>query len=67
VTEFLPVGVFFTLGIFLKITEVAQIYGLSHVFISAKMGWGTFWATFSQTLLLTLYVTCEVIGHALKN
>jgi hypothetical protein len=61
--EFSPNGRLFTLGSGLKITEVARISGLlffhgtSYVSISTKKCWATFWATFSQTHLVTLEPT----------
>jgi hypothetical protein len=56
--EFSPIGWLFTLGSFLKMTEVAQNNGLHYVpvmyLLWQKMGWATFWATCSQTRLVTL-------------
>jgi hypothetical protein len=61
--EFSPIGRLFnkhTLGIFLKITKAAQIFGLLFssgpvmYYFDKKMGWATFWATFSKTHLVTL-------------
>jgi hypothetical protein len=58
--EFLPKGRLFTLGIFIKITEVAQNCGLLFFFslldytlILTKKVLATFWAIFSQTHLVT--------------
>jgi hypothetical protein len=57
------------LGCGLKITEVCSaslratfFHGTSLVLILAKNGWATFWATFSQTHLVTLVGSLE-IGH----
>jgi glucose uptake protein GlcU len=51
----------FTLRSFSKIIELAQIFGLlfptyqvKYLFTRQKMGLATFWATFSQTHLVTL-------------
>jgi hypothetical protein len=57
--EFSPIGRLFTLGRFLKITKVAQIFGqflhgTSELLILAKTGWAVLWAIFSQTLLVTM-------------
>jgi hypothetical protein len=58
--EFSPNGLLFTLGSYLKITEVAHIFWLlySMVKFKRKVGpkivWATFWAIFSQTHLVTL-------------
>jgi hypothetical protein len=68
--EFLPIGWLFTLGGFLKITEVAQMHVLVVPNLSVtylfwqKMGWATFWATFSQTHLVTLMDDNKNIGIA---
>jgi hypothetical protein len=57
--EFSTIGWLFTLGSFVKITEVANIIGLLFPTLKLcinfqKMDWATFWATFSQTRLVTL-------------
>jgi hypothetical protein len=54
--EFSHNGRLCTLGSVLKITEVAQIFGLlvSTCINFEKNGWVTFWAIFSQTRLVTL-------------
>jgi hypothetical protein len=50
-------------GRFMKISEVAQIYGttfsqcICSLFILTKTDWATFWATFSQTDLVTLVLS----------
>jgi hypothetical protein len=60
--EVSPIGWLFALGGFLKITEVAQMYALLFPNESVmklfwqKTGWATFWATFSQTHLVTLFL-----------
>jgi hypothetical protein len=47
-------------AVFLKITEVSQIFGLLFTTVPVvyysgqKIGWATFWATFSQTHLVSL-------------
>jgi hypothetical protein len=57
--EFSPFGRFFTWAVFLKITEVDQLFGL-HFYPAncdlswEKIGWATLWAIFSQTHLATL-------------
>jgi hypothetical protein len=50
---------FFTLGSFMKITEVAYIFGLPFPTIIThwkwqKVGWATFWAVLSRSHLVTL-------------
>jgi hypothetical protein len=58
--QFSPTGCLFTLGSFLKTTEVAQIYGLLFPNVSVlsvfrqTTSLATFWVTFSQTRLVTL-------------
>jgi hypothetical protein len=58
--EFSPNESLFTLGSFMKITEIAQFLGLlfSTVKVVQKFGqkmcWATFWAIFSRTHLATL-------------
>jgi hypothetical protein len=58
--EFSPIGLLFSLGSLLKITEVAQHSGLlfsSFQFIYKfwqKMAWATIWAIFSQTHLVII-------------
>jgi hypothetical protein len=48
------------LGTFLKMAELAQIFGLPYSKLKImylfwqKIGWATFWANFSQTHLVTL-------------
>jgi hypothetical protein len=61
--EFSPIGKLFSLGSFLKITEVAGTLGLrffhgtSYEMSFIKRGLATFWAFFSQTHLVTLSST----------
>jgi hypothetical protein len=58
--EFSAIGRLFSLGSFMKITEVAKIlrsaffHDTSYALILTKMGWVAFWAIFSQTHLVTL-------------
>jgi hypothetical protein len=60
--EFSPIGRLLTLGSFVKISEIAQIILLlvSTVkvayYFSQEMDWAIFWATFSQSQLVTLPV-----------
>jgi hypothetical protein len=54
--EFSPVRRLFILGIFLKITKVAHIFGLPFLTVK-EMCWAMFWAIFSQTHMLTLILT----------
>jgi hypothetical protein len=65
--EFSPIGWLFTLGSFLKMTEVAQIFGLlfpnvsaTYVLILTESGLGNSWASFSQTHLVTLFETLKI-------
>jgi hypothetical protein len=63
--EFSPIGYLFSLGGFLKITEIAQIlvHGTSYALILTKTtGWATLWAMFSQAHLVTL-----VLYHRAKQ
>jgi hypothetical protein len=54
----------FALGSFWKMAEIAHNFGLLfskvqimyYIFL-AKMGWATFWAIFSQTVHVTLFIT----------
>jgi hypothetical protein len=65
--EFSPIGRLFSLGRFVKITEVAQSLGLtffhetSCVLIWGKTGWATPYAIFSQTHLVTLLDNVDLI------
>jgi hypothetical protein len=58
--EFSHIGRLFTLDSVLKITKVAQFWGILFpryqlcINFEQKMGWATFWAIFSQTHLVTL-------------
>jgi hypothetical protein len=58
--EFSPIGLLFTLGSFVKITDVAQIFGLLFprlklwVNFDKKIIWATFWTIHLQTDLVTL-------------
>jgi hypothetical protein len=58
--EFSPFGRLFTLGRFVKITDVAHIFGLHFSavvligLILARMSLATLWAILSQTLLVAL-------------
>jgi hypothetical protein len=53
--EFSPIGSLFTLGSFMKITEIAQLFWL--LFLSVKItyylqqtiGWATLWAIFTRS------------------
>jgi hypothetical protein len=57
--DFSPIRRLLTMRCGLKITEIAQILGLLFQCYQTKMrknGWATFWATFSQTHLVTLVV-----------
>jgi hypothetical protein len=59
--EFSPIGWLFLLGSYLRITEVAHIFGLLYSSVKfknkcwQKIGWATFWAIFSQPNLVTLF------------
>jgi hypothetical protein len=71
--EFSPVGRLFTMGIFVKITEITQIL-FSTVKVmykfSQKMIWATFWPTFLQTHLVTLvkiYVYTEKLFFSMNK
>jgi hypothetical protein len=52
---------------FLENTDVAHIfvatflYGLGYASILTKMGWATFWASFSQNHLVTLLVSYKTV------
>jgi hypothetical protein len=58
--EFSPNVLLFALGSYIKITEVAHIFGLLysmvmvHEIILPKNGWATFLANFFRTYLVTL-------------
>jgi hypothetical protein len=64
----------FTFGASLKITEVAQLFGLlfstlkvKQVLILTKITWATFWAFFSKTYLVTLVTRTTMFRHHPKS
>jgi hypothetical protein len=64
--EFSPNWWLLTLGSYIKITEIAYIFGLlcctvkfMHYIIVTKMGCATYWAIFSQTRLVILAAGAE--------
>jgi hypothetical protein len=68
----LPIGGLFTVSSFLKITELAQLrlirFSTDKVmyYFRQNMGWATYWATSSQTHLVTLLLN-NALGFELNG